>query len=56
MPDGTPLRELIEAARVGSAAASALSLRRAGRRCRRFAVHAHYNRHTFLVLVADPRR
>ena len=48
---------LIEAARVGSpAAASALSLRRAGRRGRRFAVHAHYNRHTFVVLVADPRR
>ena len=57
VPAGTPLRELIEAARVGSAAAtSALSLRRAGRRGRRFAVRAHYNRHTFLVLVADPRR
>jgi len=47
--DGTPLRAVIEAARVGATSARALRLGGAG--AHRFDVEAFYNRHTFLVLL-----
>jgi hypothetical protein len=50
VPAGGPLRDVIEAARVGSPAASATLP--VGLTGRRFRAHAHYNRHTFLVLLS----
>jgi hypothetical protein len=50
---GTPLRELVEAARRASEpAVAALRWRHRDGAVRRMVAHAHYNRHAFLVLLA----
>jgi hypothetical protein len=54
VPDETPLRDAIEAARVGAPSPRRpLPVGGARRQGERFAVEAFYNRHTFLVLLSS---